>query len=285
MQLPESATGTVATTKTVTTTERTTAYRNTISKSDPYLIDRIVGYHEYGKALHYLDRLVAKCNQYEIEAVDEIVKAEPEFAIYTVSDAPLHSQHAPGQRRTNLPTELKKSDAADNGRKRHGLNWITALARVEIGAMEASFSQHVRPFSKARSPGYDAAEYRTLLAESARVHFWTLSRDPMFRSLRRRFQPSSWTLAYLRRMNIATAFALAAGQSTSRAEPAQVAEMASYAQRLNAARAAIQLRIAAHLAYVELSRNVQTKNSAALALLQLCDEGVCRSFADNTNIE
>ena len=268
MQLPESATGTVVGTQTKTTIEESTRVYTTLSKSDPYLVQRLVGYFEYSQALNYLDRLVAMCDTYELAAVEEIVRSEPEFAIYTVS-----AEQAPS------PKKSTTAVAEESGRKRHGLKWITALARVELGAMYAGFTESPRPFSHASSPGYDAAECKTLLAEGARIHFWSLTRDPVFFALTKRFRANSMTLAYLRRLNVATAFALASGRSSLRDELQNLAEMSDYATRLNAAREAIQAQIALYLAEVQVSTRRKTKTTSSnQALARLCNQGVCRTF-------
>lgn len=281
MQLPESATGTVVGLETQTTIQSTKRHYSTLSKSDPYLIERLVGFHEYSHALNYLDRLVRMCDRYELEAVEDIVRAEPEFAIYTLS-ADRSSQTASSDRKdfgagTRNTTRASESSG---GHKRHGLKWITALARVELGAMYAGFSESPQPFSHVVTPGYDASEFRALLGESARVHYWALDRDPIFRSLTKRFRANSMTLAYLRRLNIATAFALASGQFSSQREANNIAEMSRYAKNLNDARTAIQVQITAYLAQVRLSKQLNTiKSGSQLTLTELCNNGICRQFS------
>jgi hypothetical protein len=217
------------------------------------------------------------CDTYELKAVEEIVRLEPEFAIYVAS-----AEQEPGKRTGEETASADASTASvaqEVGRKRHGLKWITALARVELGAMYAGFSDSPRPFSHASSPGYDATEFKTLLVEGARIHFQSLSRDPLFSMLTKRFHANSITLAYLRRLNIATAFALASGQSSQPYEVRDLAEMSGYATRLNAAREAIQARITFYLAQAQVSTRRRTNTSSShLALAELCNQGVCRTF-------
>lgn len=258
MQLPESATGTVVNDQEHRTTTTSHITRHKVTNSDPYLIERIVGYQEYGRALNYFDRLVDKCDEAEMLAIEEIVRSEPEFAFYTVAD------------------DQPESYSNDSGQKRHGFRWITALARVETGAMRAGFSENRTPFPK--TPGYDIEEYRALLDESARLHFWSLTRDPMFAALMNKFQPSSLTLSYMRRLNIATGFSLAAGIASVNEDLRQGAEISNYTQRLNLARSAIQTQIAAYLAMPEVRATSRTVTSTRQRLVELCNAGVCREF-------
>lgn len=300
MQLPESATGTVEKKTTSTQTTTTTTIRNKLSESDPYLIDRIVGYHEYSKALHYFDRLAAKCSPYELEAIDEIVKSDPQFAIYTVPSKTDRKQATRRVRQANAKAAEKagekaavttKKKANANGsaiaygssqaeRKKHGFKWMTALARVEVGAMYAGFSKNPRPFAPALSPGYDIAEFRTLLAESARLHYWSLRNDTQFQALTKRFQPNSLTLAYLRRLNIATAFSIASGQTSRRNELPRFTEMSKYAADLSTTRKKLQLSIEQYLAQVQVASSTSQprETSSELTLTELCNGAVCQQF-------
>lgn len=273
MQLPEDATGTVVKKSTETTTTTTTTTRNRITRTDPYLIERIVGYQEYGKALYYFDRLAEMCDEYEMDAIEDIVRSEPEFKFYTVKGA------------SDITTREMKENDLEPSQERHGFRWLSALARVEIGAMKSGFSENPKPFPV--SPGYDAEEYRVLLKEGARLHFWSLARDPTFAALAKRFTPSSLTLSYLRRLNIGTGFSIAGGlMSISGSSPQLAAngqmEMSKYTGNLLRARGAIESRIAAYLATVRVNRKSRTSTSSeSLTLAELCHEGICKQFDTN----
>lgn len=285
MSLPPSATGTVVNERETTTTTTDYVTRHKVTASDPYLIERIVGYHEYGRALHYFDLLASKCDRYEMEAVDEIVRSEPEFAFYTVSSeqvgdrkaavAKAESDRRASDRRTS-ERNAANSAAIESNRKRHGFRWISALARAEVGAMRAGFSQNPRPYT--RTPGYDANEYRTLLSESARLHFWSLNRDPVFVALSKQFRPTSVTLSYLRRLNIATGFSLASVIATHNIDPRTTREMGNYAQRLSSTRDAIQLKIASYLATPEINSQTNTKTRQMSRIAEMCLSGTCWQF-------
>lgn len=270
MQLPEDSTGSVVVKKEVVKTgTNTSVSRNRLTKSDPYLIERIVGYQEYGKALYYFDRLVSMCDEYELDAIEEIVSAEPEFKFYTFRGASEIVNRKVAQK------DLEMSE------ERHGFRWVTALARVEIGAMKSGFSEHRRPFPI--SPGYDAEEYGVLLREGARLHYWSLGNDPAFAALARRFTPTSLTLSYLRRLNIGTGFSFSGGlMAFGGGQPRVLAnkrlEMSNYATKLNYARGAIKAKIVAFLSQVSVKQATTTKKTQDLALAELCHAGVCKQF-------
>lgn len=88
---------------------------------------------------------------------------------------------------------------------RHGLGWMTALARVELGAMLAGFSQVKRPFQQMAPVLYDTREYNELLLDGARTHYWALSNDPRLqKALKQRVeQVYKAVLSYSRRLVIA----------------------------------------------------------------------------------
>ena len=240
-----------------------------------------MGYLEYGRALNYLDRLVSKCDKYELEAVDEIVRSEPEFAIYLAGNeldaAAQRTAKNANQRSHSKPS----SNTTTSQRKRHGLRWLTALARVELGAMYAGFSESPRPFSHAGFPGYDAREVHTLLAEASRLHYSTLNNDAYFLGLRRKFRINSMTLAYLRRLNIATAFALASMQTLPPNRARDVLEFKQYGTQLSEARTGLRTMITAYLAEQNAvnTRLSRSSNERILALTELCNAGVCRQFS------
>ena len=100
---------------------------------DPNLIYRLVGYLEYAKALENFDKLAAMAKYEEMNAIDEIIKSEPEFTIYTNLSRALEQGRSSLGEKPNGPSD-------DFARK--GFRWITALARVELGAMLAGFTEH-----------------------------------------------------------------------------------------------------------------------------------------------
>ena len=257
-------TGTVATNTYATVA---TAY---LPQEEPYLINRIVGFLEYTKALQNFDELAAQVNQEEMLAIDAIIKSEPEFKTYTN----LSRRFEQGR-----STLAERGVGPQDDFARQGFRWLTALARVEVGAMLAGFTDHPNPFAAVAGKGYDRAEYKEMLIDGAKFHFWSLTRDPDFVDLLAKFDPDGLTLAYVRRLNVATAFVFAAGGVAGlELTPQQQAEIQTYVKNLRGARDALLLSIQVYLNSIAGSK---AKNfSTDQELVQLCKDGVCRQFGD-----
>ncbi|MCA9144982.1 MAG: hypothetical protein H6823_11145 [Planctomycetaceae bacterium] len=127
------------------------------------LAARIVGFLEYGMALQSLDRLVATASEKELAVIDEIVKDRDEFVVMTN----LASQYE---------SELLRTPQSNNIRR--GLAWVMALARVELGAMRAGFTDVRNPFELVPPSRYEFAEYVEIMVDSARTHYLALGNDP-----------------------------------------------------------------------------------------------------------
>ncbi len=120
------------------------------------IIPRIVGFYEYHNALKLFDRLASISTVEEMKVYDNVLNSKPEFGIYV------------GRPSTAKP----KGDQVIFGQafKQNGLGWMTALARVEIGAMVAAFSERENPFKDVAPTRYGAAEFNHLLAEGWESH-------------------------------------------------------------------------------------------------------------------
>ncbi|MCE9527412.1 MAG: hypothetical protein K8R36_15320 [Planctomycetales bacterium] len=273
MSLPSGTTGTaVDTTKTTTTT--TTNYAQAyLPKDDPYLINRIVGFLEYSKALEAFDALAALASFDEMKAIDEIIKSEPEFTIYT------NLSRRADQGRSSL---AEKPNGPNDDFSRKGFRWVTALARVEVGAMLAGFTDHPNPFAAVVGKGYDILEFKEMLIDGAKMHFWALANDPDFAEATKTFKPNGETLTYVRRLNVATAFVYAAGGLTGLdLNPQQKEEVATYAKNLDDARSSFQAAIQLYLSQVFAQTNTKT-NTQPLGrqYVEFCKDGVCRPFGN-----
>ncbi|MBC7855294.1 MAG: hypothetical protein IAF94_17840 [Pirellulaceae bacterium] len=275
MNLPPGTTGTaVDTTKTKSTTTTTTSYAQAyLPKDDPYLINRIVGFLEYSKALESFDALAALASFDEMKAIDEIIKSEPEFTVYTNLSRRLE------QGRSSL---AEKSSRPRDDFSRQGFHWVTALARVEVGAMLAGFTDHPNPFAAVAGKGYDIAEYKEMLIDGAKLHFWALAGDADFAELTKAFKPDGQTLTYVRRLNVATAFVYAAGGLTElELSPPQKEEVATYAKTLDGARSAFQVAIQLYLTTVASQTNTRTENRILernREYLEFCKDGICKAW-------
>lgn len=185
-------------------TEVTTAYgQSKLMEGDPYLLYRIVGFHEYTQAIRKLSAFVRMAYPEELEAADQIVRASPEYTIYPLvggTPKPDEAENAAGN--DSYPDRPKSRE--------QGLARVMAFARVELAAMLAGFSHHVSPFEAVEPMEYDIEHYLEFVLEGARWHYESLQQDPQVRTVAERFPPDEMTLAYIRRLNIARHFALAA---------------------------------------------------------------------------
>jgi hypothetical protein len=237
---------------------------------EPNLINRLVGFLEYTKALENFDQLEALANHDEMLAIDEFIKSEPEFTVYTNLSRRLE------QGRSTL---AEKPAMPGDEFSRKGFRWVTALARVEVAAMLAGFTGHPSPFAAVAGKGYDVVEYKEMIIDGAKFHFWSLSRDPEFVDLLTRFRPSGLTLAYVRRLNVATAFVFATtGVAGMELSPPQQAEVRAYVKNLGGARESLLGAIQAYLNSMAASKakNLEFQQE----LVELCKNGVCRQFGD-----
>ncbi len=244
-----------------------------LPKDDPYLINRIVGFLEYSRALEAFDELAALANYDEMNAIDEIIKSEPEFTVYTNLSRRLE------QGRSSL---AEKPNGPNDDFSRKGFRWVTALARVEVGAMLAGFTDHPHPFGAVAGKGYDIVEFKEMLIDGAKLHFWALANDPEFLEATKNFKPNGPTLTYVRRLNVATAFVYAAGGLTGlELNPQQKEEVLTYAKNLDGARSSFQTAIQVYLSTVMSQTNTKTDSRVTARnrqFVEFCNNGVCKSF-------
>jgi len=272
VSLPAGTTGTAVDTKTTTTTTTTTYAQAYLPKDDPYLINRIVGFLEYSKALEAFDELAALASFDEMKAIDEIIKSEPEFTVY------INLARRIEQGRSSL---AEKPNGPNDDFSRKGFRWVTALARVEVGAMLAGFTDHPNPFAAVMGKGYDILEFKEMLIDGAKIHFWALANDPDFAEATKTFKPNGETLTYVRRLNVATAFVYSAGGLTElELNPLQKEEVATYAKNLDGARNSFQAAIQLYLSQVFSQTNTKTNTTNQRAFVEFCNNGACRTFGE-----
>ena len=139
---------------------------------------------------------------------------------------------------------------------------MTALARVELGAMLAGFTEHPNPFAAVMGKGYDIVEFKEMLIDGAKIHFWALVNDPDFAEATKTFKPNGQTLTYVRRLNVATAFVYSAGGLTGlELNPLQKEEVATYAKNLDDARSSFQAAIQLYLTTVFSQTNTKSNST------------------------
>lgn len=152
------------------------------------MVRRLVGYWEYLKALQNLDQLASSLTESEREELDEYVKQRNLFAVEGNQSKQLQVGN------TSLSDE---KDAEDEHR---GLDWMTALARVELGAMLSGYTRVPRPFEIVKPTPSDMDAYRYLLLDGVRSHYWSLKKDPAVEYLLRSKNGIYNALSYSRRL-------------------------------------------------------------------------------------
>jgi hypothetical protein len=181
----------------------------------------------------------------ELRVIEEIIAERDEYAVYTNLS----------RRLERAPTSLSETDVS-GAVERRGLAWMMALARVELGALAAGFTDHPEPFAMIPPSRYEAAPYLELLLDGARTHTLALANDPVaqyYGSMRGRsvtvqeavYGPGNAgrspelaaaneqrAIAYARRVALADEFVKAARKYGAQLSPAQQAELASYREPL-----------------------------------------------------
>lgn len=125
-----------------------------------------------------------------------IVGEQEQFAIQTYLSRKLQG--------TTFLKERPRTDG--DSFRRHGLPWVTALARVELGAMLAGFTSQPKPFQAVKPTAFDLEEYRELLVDGQRTHFWSLKHDPVIRNYFKYGIPENHIITYGRRASVARHF-------------------------------------------------------------------------------
>ena len=195
-------------------------------------------------------KLLQTSNEEEIEAMDQIVAEKPEFTIYANLSKKL--QAGP----STLDASNKYSD--DDGARR-GLAWIMALARIEFGAMLTGYSDAKNPFSYFPLHKFDLEEYRSLLMDGAKTHYWALVKDPKLKEVTETSPENPIVLAYSRRLLIARTMlnsAVRLGQPTY--SDYQMRELSSWQDSMNRIQVGLVLKIKAYLQTTQVTRTKST---------------------------
>jgi hypothetical protein len=200
---------------------------------------RLVGYLEYSRSLSLLDPLVTGATTDELRMMDQIVASRDEFTVYTNL-----SRRIPKKAVSSL--DEPAADGTSSGKR--GLAWVMALARVELGAMVAGFTDRRESFATVPPTRFERQAYGEMLLDGTRTHYWSLGNDPVvtsYLSFRNRQITDAdrergraeideaQAIAYGRRAALAREFVRAI-QAFGRGEftPQQVAELAAWEREL-----------------------------------------------------
>ena len=106
--------------------------------------------------------------------IDEIIADRKEFDVYLT----LPDLFTP--KTDNDSNQTGGSEVAGNEFRQSGLSWVTALARVEFGAMIAGFTDHPNPFKDVTPQSHDYRSAMQLLLEGVTGHHAELSTNSQF---------------------------------------------------------------------------------------------------------
>ncbi len=244
-----------STTKTIRST-----VKNNLTPQHPDLVRRLVGFYEYGKALDHFDALLARIDEEELEAIEDIVQELDELAVYTNVSRRLQTG----------ASSLAEQDTNDSGAfQRRGLAWVMALARVELGAMLAGFTDQPNPFSAVRPSRYELPQYAELLMDGLRAHYWALERerDGTVKQVVRGKAPVQQMLAYGRRVVLTRSFLEAvAGLTGDQFSPNQAAEIKSWDDQLET----VQYAVVGNITRLLASQSSVQQNTKAFSILRGC---------------
>jgi len=237
------------------------------------MVRRLVGFYEYGNALSDLDELVGLASEEDLEAIDEIISDRSEFDVYlTLPDA-----FTPEAEYDSAASSLVGNQGSGNEFRKSGLSWVTALARVEFGAMIAGFTDYPNPFRDVSPQSHDYRSVMQLLLEGVTGHYAGLSKAPQFTGkgkVKRRDATIQNALTLSRRARIARAMLaplLAPGPSEY--NPAQAYELAEYKSDLDEGQKLMNTSIKLFLAARQTSQsNTMTSEFAMACGLQLAAE-------------
>lgn len=240
------------------------------------VVTRIVGYLEYGRALALLDSLVQRASPEELRVIDEVIASRPEYTVYVNLS----------RKWENQPSSLSEVAAPGDSFARQGLPWIMALARVEVGALAAGFTDRGQPFAIFPPTAYESAAFRSMMLDSLRSHYHALRQDPVaqeyfshrldrtrdIRQIKAGVNEQQ-AIAYARRVAITREF-LRAVRELGDLSSSQQAELVQWEVQLNELLSTILVKVLG-LGYdkeVAVSHGRATNWQACTRLLQIAQE-------------
>ncbi len=217
-------------------TTRETEKTVSVPPQDPRLVYRIVGFIEYAQAVQLLDTFVEEASDTELAVAEEIIRSQAAYRIDTNLSRKIET---PG-------TLSEQSPNPRDNFSRHGLEWMLALARVELGAMLAGFTSHAEPFlslvptirrkSREKPGPFGSAAYAEMLLDGLRTHYWSIVREDVISAYYKTGVPENHLLTYGRRAILGRQLARAvleysgAGNEGENLSPAQLTEMRTWDQ-------------------------------------------------------
>jgi hypothetical protein len=208
-------------------------------------------------ALRTLDEFVRQGTQAELEAADEWVAERPEFTVYTNLSRRVQS----------APSTLAPNTQED---RRTGLAWVTALARVELASMYATFTSLDSPYEAVGMTDLDKAAYSALLMDAAQTHVWALANDRNLRSIAKA-TPDTLTLAYLRRLGVVRSLLNASARSNgSHLDESQARELLEQYSQIASLHEGFAATIAAYVSAMNSRRSTSSSRQVDENTVNAC---------------
>ena len=177
-----------------TTSDEIEVLTSRLSSHDAAVARCAVGFVEYEMSLRYFNALLQRTTEQERQMIDELIVEQKSFRLTTnLSKGLSTAQSQLGKGNQYLGQQVQH----------HGLAWTVALARLEVGAILATFTTASNPFARTRPSSYEMPAYRALLVDAARTHYWSLKNDPSLASMLNEVPRSQTFLAYAQRADLA----------------------------------------------------------------------------------
>jgi len=222
---------------------------------------RIVGTLEYLSALRNFDAFLQAASSEEIAAADKIVSSRPQFTVFTeLAD---RFRQGPGTSRTS-PAALEAS-------QKRGLMWVVALARLEAGAILATFTTIAAPFETVGPTKWEMPAYKNLLMDGAQTHYLALTNDSNVAVVALKL-PDTEMLAYIRRLHLTRTMLNAAARSNARElSPHDWSELEAQDRQLQSTHDRFSLRVKRYIASLNsYSRESKTTVSDPYTKVNAC---------------
>ena len=155
--------------------------------------------------------------------------------------------------------------------------WVVALARIEAGAILATFTTLPSPFEIVGPSQWEMPAYKELLMDGAQTHFLALANDVNVGAVATKL-PGTETLAYIRRLNLARAMLNAAARSNAQElSLSEWLQLEAQDRQLLAMRNRLSLKVSRYVATlnstsVNKTMTEQQRTNVAACILQLAGE-------------
>lgn len=216
-------------------------------------------------ALKYFDELLRKLTDEERLAVSEFVAETPSYTVYTNLSRRTETRVNPLSERG-----LPQSSSAEMTETyaRSGLDWVMALARVEYASILAAFTTTPNPYVTVRPSKFEMSAYKELLTDGARMHYFSLYRDPVLKKVKRSSPENPVVLSYSRRLGLARKMLTAVAKAgIGEMNPYQYRELASWKKDLDGLHGGLLAVIQSYLKTVEQrSTSTMTEEEREFAL-------------------